>query len=384
MNYRTYGKLGYEVSTLGLGCMRLPRTYDGSNKAEVDREKAYEIIRYAAAHGINYFDTALTYHNGDSENVLGEALEGGLREKVKIATKQPFANMKPNGGPRKNLEETLKKLRTDHIDIYLIHNIQAKDWEDIKRAKVYDEYLKFREEGLIKAIGCSIHGDFPHFKNVIGEYPWDMVQIQQNIIDSDKEVTEEAIKLAGKIGCALVIMEPLRGGGLANAPRKVREIYDSYPVKRPAYEWAFRHVANYPQVSCILSGMTTLDQLKQNIEIFSMPDMVPRCLTETEKTIIEEAKSAYKSLAAIPCTGCEYCMPCPKGVNIPRTFATYNAGIMFEDFDQPKRSYMYQSKYSEGADNCVACHACEKKCPQNLDIVNNLKTAHNALRGWIE
>lgn len=384
MQYRSFGKLGDQVSALGLGCMRLPRFSGGENDAQVDREKAYELIRYAAEHGVNYFDTAYGYHNTNSESILGEALDNGYRHKVKIATKQPFNVMKTQGDIRRNLENTLKKLRTDYIDVYLIHNIQSGTWEDIKQRKVLEEYEKFRQEGLIRAIAFSYHGLFPTFRDIMEFYPWDMCQIQQNLLDVDKEVTEEAITLAGKQGTGLVIMEPLRGGGLASTPSPVKKAYDDFPKKRSSVDWAFRHLLNYPEVSCILSGMTTLEQLKENIDIFSAPDAVAGCLSQDEKALISRVKAGYESIVTVPCTTCEYCLPCPQGINIPGVFFNYNAGKMFDNFDQPQRSYMYMTKAGKNAGQCIACGACEQKCPQHIDIINQLKVAHETLDGWIE
>jgi predicted aldo/keto reductase-like oxidoreductase len=393
MQYRNYGKAGYEVSSLGMGCMRLPRLVRKNGEVAVDREKACEMIRYAADHGVNYFDTAFGYHNRTSEEVLGEALEGGYREKVKIATKQLFNIMKDfttGGGKtllentRRNLENTLKKLKTDYIDMYLIHAIGTGSWEGIKENKVIEEYEKFRSEGMIRGIGFSYHGMFPCFREVLEFYDWDMCQIQQNFLDVEREATEEGVRLAGKKGCALVIMEPLRGGGLASAPKRVQAVYDEYPVKRGPAEWAFRHCINYPEVSTVLSGMTTLEQLKENIEIFSKPDAVPGCLNQQEKDIIARAKTAYESVKSIPCTACEYCLPCPKGVDIPGVFNRYNEGCMFENFDQPSRSYSFMIKGKSDASRCEACGACEKKCPQRIEIIKRLKTAHEALGGWKE
>lgn len=383
MQYRPYGKQGFDVSLLGMGCMRLPRRTNPDGSVEVDREKAYEIIRYAADHGVNYFDTAFTYHNQTSESVVGEALEG-RRDRVKIVTKQPFSVMKTQADIRKNLESTLKKLRTDHIDVYLIHNIQAPLWEEIKRRDVIGEYEKFRQEGLIGAIAFSYHGAYPTFKEILEYYPWAMCQVQQNLLDRDKEVTEEGIQLAGKQGTALVIMEPLRGGGLASAPKDVQAVYDSYPGGRSPAEWAFRYVADYPQVSCILSGMTTLEQLKDNIRIFSQEDMKPGCLTQEEREILTRAKAAYESRITIPCTGCEYCVPCPKGVDIPGIFQRFNDGMRFENFDNPRRTYMFLRRDGKDASQCVACGACQKKCPQHIEIIEQLKTAREKLDGWYE
>jgi predicted aldo/keto reductase-like oxidoreductase len=393
MQYRNYGKLGYQVSALGMGCMRLPRIINEKNEAEVDREKAYEMIRYAVDHGVTYFDTAYGYHGKTSEEVLGEALEGGRREKVKIATKQPFgtmADLKSGGGKtilenaRRNLENTLKKLRTGYIDVYLIHNLGKHCWENVKKEKIIEEYEKFRSEGLIKAIAFSYHGHFDCFKDVLGFYDWDMCQMQQNFMDVEKEATEEGIRLAGGKGCALVIMEPLRGGLLAAPPEPVKAIYDEYPVKRSPVEWAFRHVLNYPEVSVVLSGMSTMQQLKDNLEIFSKPDAVPNCLNEEEKRLILRVKAKYESLVTIPCTACEYCLPCPQGVQIPQVFARYNDGKMYGSFDQPRRGYMFMTRGNGDASHCIACGACEKKCPQHIGIIEQLKTAHEALTGWVE
>jgi len=384
MNYRKYGKTGYEVSALGLGCMRLPRIYDETGKAHVDKEKAFELIRYAATHGINYFDTAFGYHNQTSETILGEALEGELRKKVKIATKQPTFAMKTQSDIRCNLENTLKKLRTDYIDIYLIHNINPGNWKEVQQRKIYEEYEKFREEGMIKAIGFSYHGGAELFPKALAAYDWDMCQIQQNFIDIDREATEKAIALAGQKGCALVIMEPLRGGGLAKAPKAVQKLYDEFPTKRSPVEWAFRHLLNYPQVNTILSGMTTMEQLKENIALFSRPDAIPGCMSEEEKSLLRKAKAVYDAIETIPCTGCEYCMPCPNGVEILRVFSLYNDAIRFENFDPFKRQYWFTATMGGSASQCEECGECEPKCPQEIEIINQLKTAHQALDGWVE
>jgi len=383
MNYRQYGKLDYSVSALGMGCMRLPRLFE-NGKTRVDLEKAFEMIRYAVANGINYFDTAFGYHNQTSETVLGEALDGGLRQKVKIVTKQPVWVMETQADIRRNLENTLKKLRTDYIDVYLIHNINPSCWAEVQQREIYKEYEKFRDEGMIKAIGFSYHGGAELFPRVLAAYPWDMCQVQQNLLDTDKEVTENSIMLAGQKGCALVVMEPLRGGGLAKAPANVQTLYDEFPIKRSPVEWAFRHLLNYPQVSTILSGVTTMEQLKENIAIFSRPDAVPGCLSEEEKVLLQKVKAAYDAVTTVPCTECEYCMPCQHGVNIPRVFALYNDAVRFENFEPSQRGYWFTVNMGGGVNLCQECGDCNQKCSQGIDVVNQLKTAHQALVGWIE
>ena len=384
MRYRKFGDHGFEVSLLSMGCMRLPCKQDGEGNSYVDREKAYELIRYAADNGVNHFDTAFGYHARTSEEVLGEALEGERRKKVRISTKLPFNFMQEPGDIRKNLENTLNKLRTDYLDFYFIHGVGPGNWEQIKEKEILKEYEKLRTEGMIRSIGFSYHGNYEHFKDVINQYDWGMCLVQHNMLDINKEVTEEGIIQAGKRGIPLITMEPLRGGGLAQMPARVREIYDSYPEKRSAAEWAFRFLIDKPQVCSVLSGMTTMEQLKENIAILSKPDLTEGCLSPREKDIIAKAREAYQALITIPCTACEYCMPCPKGVAISRVLSCYNDGMMFEYFDQPRRSYMFVNRGGGAADNCTECGECEPKCPQNIDIINQLKVAHSALRGWNE
>jgi predicted aldo/keto reductase-like oxidoreductase len=365
--------------------MRLPKIFDGGDKAKVDRPKAYELLRYAADNGVTYFDTAWGYHHQTSEEVLGEALaEGGRRARVKIATKQPLMAMPKQSDIRRNLENTLKKLRTDYIDIYIIHNIQPGTWATVKERSLIAEWEKFKAEGLIKAIGFSYHGNAPCFNEILAHYDWDMCQIQQNLMDVELQAGEQGIIEAGKKGCALVIMEPLRGGGLAAPTKAVQELYNAHPVKRNAVDWAFRHLIDYPQVSCILSGVSTLEQLKENIALFSAPDAVPNCLSAADKELIRKVRERYQSVKSIPCTGCEYCLPCPNGVQIPSVFTLYNDGMSFENFDQPSRAYMFTRAAKQDASQCVECGQCEEKCPQHIKIIDELKTAHSKLKNWIE
>ncbi len=235
---------------------------------------------------------------------------------------------------------------------------------------------------MIRNIGFSYHGGYDGFAESLSYYPWAMCQVQHNFLDIDGEVTTRGIRLAGEKGCALVIMEPLRGGGLASVPNNVQEIYNGYPVARSGAEWGFRYVASNPEVSCILSGVTTMEQVQDNIRIFSQEDFGG--MSAEEKDIILEAKKAYESRVSIPCTGCEYCMPCPNGVDIPGTFKKFNLGTMYENFDNARRTYMFAKRSGADAGHCVRCGACERKCPQHISIMDKLAMAHKQLDGWVE
>ncbi len=373
MQTRAYGKTGITASLFGMGCMRLPTIKGEAGLEEIDKEKAIEMVQYAATHGVTYFDTAYGYHNQKSESLVGEALDGGLREKVTIATKQPFSVMKTKENMRRNLENTLKKLRTDYIDVYLIHSIQPQYWEDIKAFGVLDEYEKFKQEGLIKNIAFSYHGNAKTFRDIVDYYDWGMCQIQQNILDVNDQATEEGLRYAGSKGMAVVIMEPLRGGGLAKPPKEVQALYDNHPEKRSGVEWAFRHLYNYPEVSVILSGVSTLEQLKDNIALFSKDDVKANCLTEADKKLLADVKKAYEARTGINCTGCEYCQPCPNGVEIPRAFSAYNMGMMYDNMDFGKNRYDFMKRSGTDASKCVECGNCENVCPQNLNIIELLK-----------
>ena len=383
MQYRNLGKTGFKTSLLGLGCMRLP-FIDGDGHKGVDRQAAHELIRYAVNNGINYIDTAMTYHGGESETILGEALDGGLREKVWITTKQPQTETRPLADIRRNLENTLKKLRTDYVDMYFFHRITPGNWATIQERELFAEFERFKAEGLIRHIGFSYHGDYATLENVVARYPWDMFMGQHNILDINREITDKGPALAGKHGIGLAIMEPLKGGGLAHAPGPVKAAYDSYNIKRTPTEWAFRYLADMPEISVILSGMSSMEQLKENIAIFSLPDMVPGCLTVEEKAVISQAREGYESIVTIPCTECNYCVPCPGSVQIPVLLGAYNDAHRFGHHDQPRRRYWFVKNAGAAADKCTGCGECIPKCPQLIDIPQQLQVAREMLDGWAE
>ena len=318
MQYREYGKLGYKVSAFGMGCMRLPSSVDEKGNKTIHREEAIKMIRYAVDHGVNYFDSALMYFDGDCDKLLGEALAGGYREKVKVVSKIPPGKVNSEEEFFRILDGMLEKLQTDHLDVLLAHNLGKESFAQLKKINMVSMMEKAKAQGKIKAIACSFHDDFETYKEVIDYYPWDMSQIQMNILDVDNQATIEGMKYAASKGMAIVIMEPLRGGGLANPPEPIQEIYRSYPDKRSPVEWALRFMYNFPEVSCILSGVSTMEQLQDNIRIFE--NAQPNSMSEDELKMIDTVRETYKKLIKVPCTGCSYCVPCPKGGNIPSVF----------------------------------------------------------------
>ena len=374
MNYRKFGNTGVSVSALGFGCMRFPTREDGT----IDRARATAMLRDAIDQGLNYVDTAYGYHNGESESAVGEALLDGYREKVKVVSKIPPRFINNEEEFNKTLDGMLEKLQTDYLDVLLAHDMNREAWKKFQEMDMYSMMEKAKAAGKIKAIAFSFHDDVELFKEMVDAYPWAMAQIQMNILDVNYQATVEGMKYAASKGLAIVIMEPLRGGGLANAPEPVQKIYDAFPVKRSAVEWALRFVYNFPEVSCILSGVSTMEQLQDNIRIFE--DAQANVMSQEELDMIDQVREAYQSLIKVPCTGCGYCIPCPKGVDIPRIFHLYNNGSMYNDFaNVVKDNYRHVLNNNASPLECVKCGACEKKCPQHIHIIENLQKAHEAI-----
>jgi hypothetical protein len=358
--------------------MRLPQIVDADGKQRVDREKAVAMIRYAIDNGVNYLDSSYVYHNGESEEVIGMALRDGYRKRVHIATKVPPRILGDRDEMKRIIETQLTRLGTDYIDCYLIHHIDKGNWERVLELRMIEMFEQFKAEGLIGAICFSYHGQLPTFREIVNAYPWAMCQVQHNFLDEKREVTLEGIRLAHEKGMAFVVMEPLRGGGLASAPSEVQALYDAFPTKRNPVEWAFRFVYDIPEVSCILSGVTTMDQLKEDIEIFA--EAHPNSMTDDERLLLQNAKAVYDRKTKVGCTGCEYCMPCPNKVPISRIFGIYNRAYMFDQLDAAKRDYERTSQRSGSALQCVECGICQSHCPQGISIIEELKKAHEALK----
>ncbi|MBQ4640596.1 MAG: aldo/keto reductase [Clostridia bacterium] len=371
MQYVPFGKHGFDVSRLGMGCMRLP-TMEKDGKRVIDREKAIEMIRYGIDQGINYVDTAYGYHDGESEVVAGLALKDGYREKVTLTTKLPVWLVKEEKDMNRLLDEQLKKLDVPYLDFYILHALN-KDRMEQMRALNYKNFLKEAlADGRIRHTGFSFHDGKEAFLDILHDYDnWGMAQIQFNYLDDDKQATEDGLIAAGKAGVPIVIMEPLRGGALANPPQDVKALMEGHEKKKSAVEWAFSYIADYAEVATILSGMSNMQQLQENLKVFE--NLTVGGLTEGDKAFIRELKKAYLARIPIGCTGCRYCVPCPNNVRIPDVFHAYNENTMLGQ--EWKWSWNYRNMVESGSDasKCVSCGACEGQCPQGLPIIDLLK-----------
>ncbi len=364
MEYGQLGKTGLMVSRFGLGCMRFPG----------DEKEAIQMVRYAIDNGVNYLDTAYVYK--DSESVTGRALKDGYRNKAFLATKSPMWNITQYTDFEKYLDEQLKRLGTDYIDIYLLHNLNHDNWERVKKYDGFTFLDKMVEKGKIRHKAFSIHNTLQAFKEIIDSFDWEMAQIQLNILDEKQQAGVEGMKYAAGRGVPVVVMEPLRGGYFFNnVPVGVRELVNAYPDKRSLIEWCFRWLYNMPEVSVILSGTKTLEQLKDNLRIFEKA--APDVMTEEEQRLIKKIQEEYESRKNIGCTGCRYCVPCPRGVGIPEIFKLYNSYELVKPHAIDRLVYKNAMLPSgTGADRCTACGVCMRHCPQNLDIPALLKKAH--------
>ncbi len=366
MLYRTMGKTGVKVSALGFGAMRLPTIDNKDNK--IDEKLSIEMIRKSIDAGINYLDTAYPYHGGESEILCGKAMKDGYRDKVYIATKMPSWAVHEPGDMEKFLDEQLEKLQVECIDFYLLHTITVPYWDNYKKLEYQTFLKKAQAEGKIKYLGFSFHDTLDLFKEVVDDFDWDFCQIQLNYLDENYQAGIEGMKYASNRGLGVIVMEPLRGGMLAkeDIPEELKTIWDRSKVKRTPAEWALRSVFDHPEVSCILSGMSVLNQAEQNIK--TAEEGLPESLTEQEKDIIDSAKDFYNSRIRVNCTNCRYCMPCPSGVNIPELLWGYNHDSIFDDFGKGQYWTTGFVKAEARAYNCTECGICVEACPQNIDI----------------
>lgn len=371
MLYREYGQTHEKVSILGFGCMRFP-TIDN----KIDEEKSTEMIQYALSKGVNYFDTAYTYHNSESESFVGKALEH-CRKDIFIATKLPSWLISSRDDMDRIFNEQLNRLRTDYIDFYLVHALNKEYFTNLKDNGLFEFLDSIKKSGKAHHIGFSFHDSLDVFKEIVDSYDWEFCQIQYNYLDTDYQAETEGLEYAANKRLGIAIMEPLRGGKLAsNIPNDIQDLWDTANNKRNPVEWALKYLWNDSRISVVLSGMSSFSNIIDNINFAETS--TPNCLNEEELNLISKVTSSYKAKIKVNCTECKYCMPCPVGVNIPRNFDLLNKASLFEDIESSKKSYNSMSEESK-AISCVKCGKCEKLCPQSIRIREKLEEVVNTL-----
>lgn len=375
MKYRT-DKQGNKLSILGYGCMRFSKKGGG-----IDIDKTESEIMEAFKAGVNYFDTAYIYSG--SEAALGEIIErNGIRDKINVATKLPQYLIGNGSSLEKYFSEELKRLRTDYVDYYLMHHLTDVDmWEKLKSVGILNWIKEKKSSGAIRNIGFSYHGNTDNFITILNDYDWDFCQIQYNYLDEVTQAGRRGLDAAADKGVAVVIMEPLRGGKLANnLPQSALNAMNESGRNWSKAEWAFRWLFNQPAVTVVLSGMNSVEMVRENCSIASTAEAGE--LTEKDFETLEKVKKAIREKEKVGCTGCRYCMPCPAGVDIPGTFACYNA--MYTESKSSGRGQFIQTvgltKNPAFPSQCIGCGKCEKHCPQGLPIREKLKEAGKALR----
>ncbi len=377
MRYRKFGKTDWEVSVLSFGAMRLP-VENVKDQSSVDEAESIRMIRHSIDQGVNYVDTAYPYHAGKSETVVGQALRDGYRDKVKLATKMPSWFVQKFEDFDKYLDEQLARLQTEQIDFYLLHGMNKDQWPKLRDLGVIKWAETAMTNGRIGRLGFSFHDELKIFKEVLDGYDdWALAQIQYNFMDTEFQAGTAGLKYAADKGIPLVVMEPLRGGQLTRkAPEKVDKLWSRAPTQRSQADWCLRWIWDQPEVATTLSGMTTMQQLEENLASADRAKI--NVLSDVERSIIDQVREAYIKVSPIPCTDCKYCIPCPQKVNIPQILTLYNEGFMYDDHKRPRYFYR-QIPADQQAANCEECHDCEDLCPQDFDIPLWLEKAH----GWL-
>lgn len=378
MLMKKFNGLDRENSLIGMGVMRLLE----DEKGKVDTNEAIRLLRYAIDNGINYIDTAYTYHGGMSEKIVGMALKDGYREKVILADKMPTWLLKSEEDAAGYFDKQLERLDVDCIDMYLIHNIIPANWKKTLKYNLLNFLDEKKAEGKIGHIGFSFHGELDLFKEVIDAYPWEFCQIQLNYLDKDSQAGLEGLEYARERGIDVIVMEPLKGGRISDkVPPSVQAIWDDAKARgvvsgdRTAAEWAFKWVAAQPGVSLILSGMNTYKQLDENIRIFSREDV--GVLTGEEIEVIDRVAEEYNSKIRYQCTGCGYCLPCPQKIDIPYLIDKLNNWFAFDK--NPSIRLEYRNWTDKHGSDCIHCGQCEEKCPQGLKISHIMSEAEAEL-----
>jgi len=343
--------------------MRLPHE---DSEDEIDRPVAIELMQYAFDRGVNYVDTAYAYHGGNSELVVGEALANGYRERVYLATKMPVWEVESYTDFDRLLDEQLAKLGVDYLDFYLLHALRGPRWDKVRDLGVLDWVRRPLSDGRIRHLGFSFHDSYDRFVEILAEYDWEFCQVQYNILCEDVQAGTRGVTYAAENGVALVIMEPLYGGSLAQPPDVVRAVLEADGSSHSIVDLALRWLWDKPEIGVVLSGMNTLEQVQQNL--LSAERSGVGSLSPDERELIGRIQDAYRTLSPVPCTKCRYCMPCPNGVDIPRNFEMYNQAMLHEPGRTVNRINYAHMTEAERAAACIACRECEEQCPQGIEI----------------
>jgi len=380
MQYRKFGKLEWKPSALGFGCMRLPQ-FGSEWTSPVNEELAIEMIRYAIDNGVNYADTAFPYHMGNSERVLGKALQDGYRDKIKLATKLTPRFVESPKDFDRYIANQLKRLKTDKIDFYLMHGLNKQSWNQLKEWQVLKWAERKMAEGVIGHLGFSFHDDYEVFKEIIDSYDnWTFCQVQYNYLDVERQAGRRGVEYAAEKGLAVVVMEPLRGGQLVkDPPENVAKVWENALEKHDRVEWALKWLWNQPEISVVLSGMSAMEHVVDNVKYAKRSQI--NSMSQEDLELFSRIGEAYESLAPIDCTDCQYCQPCPNNVAIPKIFALYNEMHITDDPRAGFFGYVGPNALPEEqrADKCIECGECLELCPQQLNIPEWLKKAHEAL-----
>lgn len=365
MEKRKMENLGIETSLLGFGCMRFPTLENG----EINEPEAEKMLDKAVAEGVNYIDTAYPYHGGKSEIVTGKILKKYDRDSFYLATKLPLWLVNSLEDVDRLFEEQLSKLQTDYIDFYLMHALGKKRWDAMKKLGVVERLEKLKEEGRIKYLGFSFHDSYEVFEEILNYREWDFCQIQLNYMDAEEQAGVKGASLAASKNVPLVIMEPVKGGSLAVFADDIMGKFHAINPEASAASFALRWVGSLPGVKVILSGMSTMEHVEDNLKTFG--NFKP--LSEAEQKMIAEVKDTLISRVQNGCTGCRYCMPCPAGVDIPGCFRTWNTYHMYQNYNMVKGRWENEIGEAKQAKNCVKCGKCEQACPQKLSIRQDLE-----------
>lgn len=384
MKYRTLGKSGVEVSVLGFGCMRLPIEGGVKSAADVfnpekriDEEEGRKMVEYAVKHGVNYFDTAYGYHGGQSETFLGKAIRP-FRDRVSIASKLPVWMVQSEEDCHRILDEQLKRLDIPYLDFYLLHGLARHFWEPVLTMGVLEFLDRVRSDGRVRHVGFSFHDDVKIFREIVDAYDWEVCQIQYNYYDESYQAGREGLDYAAQKGIGIIAMEPLRGGRLVDRiPEPIQTVWDSAPTRMSPVEWAFRWLWDQADVAMALSGMSSMAQVLENVDLAG--EAKANCLTEEERNVLRDVRELYRRMLKVDCTNCAYCMPCPYGVNIPMNFSLYNDFFMFEDPELNVMVYNHMLPDERKASACTECGQCEEVCPQHIAIIHDLKAVHETL-----